>query len=67
MGSLQLTLLDEDGSLRRIPLSEAPAFARPSSVGPVTASARSGDMKIGRLPSAISPERRMPPGVMEAV
>lgn len=28
--SLQLTLVDEDGSLRRIPLAEAPAFARPT-------------------------------------
>lgn len=28
--SLQLTLLDEDGALRRIPLAEAPAFARPT-------------------------------------
>ena len=43
-----------------------PAFAMPSSVGFATASAVSGDMKIGRLPSPISPASRMPPGVMEA-
>lgn len=30
MSDLQLTLLDEDGALRRIPLAEAPAFARPT-------------------------------------
>lgn len=30
MSELQLTLLDEDGALRRIPLAEAPAFARPT-------------------------------------
>ncbi|MFE7603637.1 DUF993 family protein [Brachybacterium paraconglomeratum] len=30
MGELQLTLLGEDGALRRIPLAEAPAFARPT-------------------------------------
>ena len=30
MSDLQLTLLGEDGSLRRIPLAEAPAFARPT-------------------------------------
>ena len=30
MSDLQLTLLDEDGALRRIPLAGAPAFARPS-------------------------------------
>ncbi|GAA1489284.1 DUF993 family protein [Brachybacterium sacelli] len=30
METLQLTLLDDDGSLRRIALDEAPAFARPS-------------------------------------
>jgi hypothetical protein len=28
--ALQLTLPDEDGTLRRIPLAEAPAFARPT-------------------------------------
>ncbi|WP_434174602.1 DUF993 family protein [Brachybacterium conglomeratum] len=30
MSDLQLTLLDEDGALRRIPLAGAPAFARPT-------------------------------------
>ena len=30
MSDLQLTLLDEDGALRRVPLAEAPAFARPA-------------------------------------
>lgn len=30
MSDLQLTLLGEDGALRRIPLAEAPAFARPT-------------------------------------
>lgn len=30
MSALQLTLLDEDGALRRIPLAETPAFARPT-------------------------------------
>lgn len=30
MSDLRLTLLDEDGALRRIPLAEAPAFARPT-------------------------------------
>jgi len=42
------------------------AFAMPSSVGFTTKSAFSGDIKMGRLPSAISPASRMPPGVMEA-
>ncbi|MGP9539229.1 DUF993 family protein [Brachybacterium sp. AOP43-C2-M15] len=31
MSELSLTLLDEDGALRRLPLAEAPAFARPTS------------------------------------
>ena len=30
MPALQLTLLDEDGSLRRVPLAAAPAFTRPT-------------------------------------
>jgi dihydrodipicolinate synthase/N-acetylneuraminate lyase len=30
MSTLELALLDEDGTLRRLPLAEAPAFARPT-------------------------------------
>ena len=44
-----------------------PAFAIPSSIGAVIASGCSGDMKIGKVPSATSPAVRNPAGAIAAV